>query len=226
MRFIKISLTMVAALALSLGIINFATGTYADAGKNISAAPDSLSSETTPATTAADTYAIDPAHSSIGFSVRHLIINNIPGRFKEYNGTISYEAADITKSSVQFTAKVASIDTEVQQRDDHLRSADFFEVAKYPEMTFKSTRIEKKGKDSFVAHGAFTLKGVSKEIAIPFKVFGPINAPGGKVRIGVEAALTINRQDYGVTYSRTLEGGGLVISNDVNIQLNLEAVKQ
>src|SRR5688572_29106281 len=113
MRFIKISLTMVAALALSLGIINFATGTYADAGKNISAAPDSLSSETTPATTAADTYAIDPAHSSIGFSVRHLIINNIPGRFKEYNGTISYEAADITKSSVQFTAKVASIDTEV-----------------------------------------------------------------------------------------------------------------
>jgi polyisoprenoid-binding protein YceI len=226
MRLIKISLTMVAALALSLGIINFATGTYADAGKNISAATDSLSTETTPATTAADTYTIDPAHSSIGFWVRHLIINNIPGRFKEYNGTISYDAADITKSSVQFSAKVASIDTEVQQRDDHLRSADFFEVAKYPEMTFKSTRIEKKGKDSFIAHGTFTLKGVSKEIAIPFKVFGPVNAPGGKVRIGVEAALTINRQDYGVTYSRTLEGGGLVISNDVNIQLNLEAVKQ
>jgi polyisoprenoid-binding protein YceI len=226
MRLIKISLTMVAALVLSLGVINFATGTYADAGKNISAAPESLSTVTTPATTAADTYVIDPAHSSIGFWVRHLIINNIPGRFKEYNGTISYDAADITKSSVQFSAKVASIDTEVQQRDDHLRSADFFEVAKYPEMTFKSTRIEKKGKDAFVAHGTFTLKGVSKEIAIPFKVFGPVNAPGGKVRIGVEAALTINRQDYGVTYSRTLEGGGLVISNDVNIQLNLEAVKQ
>ncbi len=226
MRLVKICLTMVAAFALSLGVINFATGTYADSGKNIFAATESLSTETPLATTAAETYVVDPVHSSIGFSVRHLIINNIPGRFKEYNGTISYDAADITKSSVQFTAKVASIDTGVQQRDDHLRNADFFEVAKYPEMTFKSTRIEKKGKGSFLAHGTFTLKGVSKEIAIPFKVFGPVNAPGGKVRIGVEAGLTINRQDYGITWSKTLDGGGLVVGNDVNILLNLEAVKQ
>lgn len=226
MRFIKVSLTIVAALAFSLGLINFATGTYADSGKNMFAATESLSTETPLATTAADTYAVDPVHSSVGFSVRHLIINNIPGRFKEYSGTISYDAADIAKSSVQFAAKVASIDTGVQQRDDHLRNADFFEVAKYPELTFKSTRIEKKGKDSFIATGTFTMKGVSKEIAIPFKVFGPVNAGGGKIRIGVEAGLTINRQDYGVTYSRTLEGGGLVVGNDVNIQLNLEAVKQ
>lgn len=226
MRYIKVGLTIVATLALSLGLINFATGTFADSGKAIHVAPEALSIETPLVTTAADTYVIDPVHSSIGFTVRHLIINNIPGRFKEYSGTISYDAADITKSSVQFTAKVASIDTGVQQRDDHLRKADFFEVEKYPEMTFKSTRIEKKGKDSFIAHGTFTMKGVSKEIAIPFKVYGPVNAGGGKIRIGVEAALTINRQDYGVAYSRTLEGGGLVIGNDVNIQLNLEAVKQ
>jgi polyisoprenoid-binding protein YceI len=226
MRYIKVGLPIVAALALSLGLINFATGTFAGSGKAIHAAPESLAIETPLATTAADTYVIDPVHSSIAFSVRHLIINNIPGRFKEYSGTISYDGADITKSSVQFTAKVASIDTGVQQRDDHLRRADFFEVEKYPELTFKSTRIEKKGKDSFIAHGTFTMKGVSKEIAIPFKVYGPVNAGGGKIRIGVEAALTINRQDYGVSYSRTLEGGGLVIGNDVNIQLNLEAVKQ
>ena len=217
---------MVAALALTLGAINFAKGSSPYAENGLIGANEALATETIVVSTAADTYAIDAAHSTIGFSVRHLVINNIPGRFKEYTGTINYDTADITKSSVQFTAKVASIDTGIQQRDDHLRTADFFEVAKHPEMTFKSSRIEKKGKDSFIAHGTFTLKGISKEIAIPFKVYGPITDPYKKTRMGVEANLVINRQDYGVTYSRTLEGGGLVISNDVNIHLNLEAVKQ
>jgi polyisoprenoid-binding protein YceI len=226
MRLFKFSLSMVAALALTLGAINFAKGSSPYAENGLIGANEALATETIVVSTAADTYAIDAAHSTIGFSVRHLVINNIPGRFKEYTGTINYDTADITKSSVQFTAKVASIDTGIQQRDDHLRTADFFEVAKHPEMTFKSSRIEKKGKDSFIAHGTFTLKGISKEIAIPFKVYGPITDPYKKTRMGVEANLVINRQDYGVTYSRTLEGGGLVISNDVNIHLNLEAVKQ
>jgi polyisoprenoid-binding protein YceI len=226
MRLFKFSLSMVAALALTLGAINFAKGSSPYAENGLIGANEALATETIVVSTAADTYAIDAAHSTIGFSVRHLVINNIPGRFKEYTGTINYDTADITKSSVQFTAKVASIDTGIQQRDDHLRTADFFEVAKHPEMTFKSSRIEKKGKDSFIAYGTFTLKGISKEIAIPFKVYGPITDPYKKTRMGVEANLVINRQDYGVTYSRTLEGGGLVISNDVNIHLNLEAVKQ
>jgi polyisoprenoid-binding protein YceI len=226
MRLFKFSLSIVAALALSLGAINFAKGSGSHAENSLVGANETMATEATTVSTAADTYAIDAAHSTIGFSVRHLVINNIPGRFKEYSGTINYDTADITKSSVQFTAKVASIDTGVQQRDDHLRTADFFEVAKYPEMTFKSSRVEKKGKDSFIAHGTFTLKGISKEIAIPFKVYGPITDPYKKTRMGVEANLVINRQDYGVTYSKTLEGGGLVISNDVNIHLNLEAVKQ
>jgi polyisoprenoid-binding protein YceI len=226
MRFIKFSLSIVVALALCLGVINFARGANSYAENDLSGTSEAPVAEATGVSTAADTYTIDLPHSTIGFTVRHLVINNIPGRFKEYTGTISYDAADITKSSVEFTAKVASIDTGVQQRDDHLRTADFFEVAKFPEMTFKSSRVEKKGKDSFIAHGTFTLKGISKEIAIPFKVYGPITDPFKKTRMGVEANLVINRQDYGVTYSKTLEGGGLVISNDVNIHLNLEAVKQ
>lgn len=223
MKLAKSTLTIIALLVLSLGLINSAKSSSANSINEGLAETENLSAEASPA---ADVYAIDPAHSTIGFWVRHLVINNVTGRFKDFNGTINYDAADITKSSVQFTAKVTSIDTAVQQRDDHLRSADFFEVAKYPEMTFKSTKIEKKGKDSFLAHGLFTLKGVSKEIAIPFKVFGPIQDPYKKTRLGVEAALTINRQDYGVSWSKTLDGGGLVVGNDVNIHLNLEAVKQ
>lgn len=226
MRLFKFSLSIVAALALTLGAINFAKGSSSYAENDLTSTSETLATESTTGSTVADTYSIDPAHSTIGFTVRHLVINNIPGRFKEYTGTISYDAADITKSSVQFTAKVASVDTGVAQRDEHLRTADFFEVAKYPDMTFQSSRIEKKGKDSFIAYGTFSLKGVSKEIAIPFKVYGPINDPFKKTRMGVEANLVINRQDYGVKYNNTLEGGGLVISNDVNIHLNLEAVKQ
>ena len=226
MRVLKFSLTIFAAMILSLGLINFAIGSSSTAKSGLVGATETLSSETTIPSTAAESYVVDGVHSTVGFFVRHLLINNVTGRFKEYTGTISYDSADISKSSVQFTAKVASIDTGVQARDEHLRAADFFEVAKYPEMTFKSARIEKKGKDSFIAHGTFTLKGVSKEIVIPFKVFGPIKDPFGKVRIGVEAGLIINRQDYGVTYSKTLDGGGLVVGNDVNIHFNLEAVKQ
>src|ERR1044072_2030236 len=176
-------------------------------------------------TTATETYTFDPAHSTIGFSVRHLVINNVPGRFKEYKGTMQYDTPDLAKSSVEFTAQVTSIDTGIQPRDNHLRSADFFDVAKFPDMTFKSTKIERKGKDAFVAHGTFTLKGISKEITIPFNLYGPIKDPWGKMRIGVDAGLTINRQDYGLTYNQALEGGGLVVSNEVKIQLNIEAVK-
>jgi polyisoprenoid-binding protein YceI len=179
-----------------------------------------------PETAAAGTYAIDPVHTTIGFSVRHLVINNVPGRFREFSGAIQYDPANITTSSVAFTAKSASIDTGVEPRDKHLRSADFFDAVKYPDITFKSTRIEKKGTGEFVAHGDFTLRGVTKQVAIPFKLYGTIKDPWGKLRLGVEAGLTINRQDYGVSWSQTLDNGGLSVGNDVKITLLVEAVKQ
>lgn len=171
-------------------------------------------------------YSVDPAHSSINFSIRHLLINDVRGRFDDYSGTINYNPDDITKSSVEFTAKVASIDTDIAKRDEHLRTADFFDVEKYPEMTFKSTRIERKGKDNFIVHGDFTLHGVSKQVAIPFKVFGAVKDPWGGTRIGVEAATTINRQDYGVKFNQPMAEGGLMIADDVQIELVLEAVRQ
>jgi polyisoprenoid-binding protein YceI len=173
-----------------------------------------------------DVYRFDVAHTNIGFSVRHLGISMVTGRFKEFTGVINYDSSDVSHSSVEFTAKVASIDTGVQGRDDHLRSPDFFEVEKYPEMIFKSTRVESKGKTQFVVHGNLTLKGVTKEIAIPFELLGPIKDPRGSMRIGVEANLTLNRQDYGIMWSKTLDSGGLVVSNEVNIALRLEGVRQ
>jgi polyisoprenoid-binding protein YceI len=170
-------------------------------------------------------YKIDPAHSIIGFAIRHYEINWVEGRFKDFNGVIRFDEADITKSTVEFTAKVESIDTGVAQRDQHLRTADFFDVAKFPEMTFKSTKVERKGKDSYVLTGDFTLKGVTKQVAIPFTITGAIKDPRGNLRFGIEAQTKINRQDYGITWGKPMEGGGLDVGNEVTIKFHLEALK-
>lgn len=170
-------------------------------------------------------YKLDPAHSIIGFAIRHLEIAWVEGRFKEFAGTIHYDDKDITKSSVEFTAKVESIDTGVERRNAHLRTADFFEVAKYPDMTFKSTRVERKGKDRYVLHGDFTLKGVTKQVALPFTITGAIKDGGGNTRFGIEAQTTINRRDYGIMWGKPLENGGIDVGNEVTIKLHLEALK-
>ena len=170
-------------------------------------------------------YKLDPAHSLIGFAVRHLEINWVGGRFKEFEGTVHYDEKDVTKSSVEFSAKVASVDTEVEARDKHLRTADFFEVEKYPTMIFKSTRVERKGKDAFVLHGDLTLKGVTKPVALPFTLKGAVKDPWGNTRIGVDAETKINRRDFGINYGNAFAGGGLDVGNEVTISLRLEAVK-
>ncbi len=169
-------------------------------------------------------YKIDPAHSTIGFSVRHLEINWVEGLFRNYTGTIHYDESDITRSSVEFTAKVESIDTGVAGRDKHLRTADFFDAEKYPEMTFKSTRVERKGKDGYVLHGDLTLKGVTKPVALPFTITGAVKDPWGNTRFGVEAHTKINRRDFGVNYGNAF-AGGLDVGNEVEISLRLEAVQ-
>lgn len=175
-------------------------------------------------TLAADKYAIDPVHCHIGFSVKHLVINNIRGRFNDYTGAIVYDEQDITKSSVEITIKTASINTDFKFRDDHLRAPDFFDAVKYPEITFKSTRIEKRGA-AYAAVGIFTLHGVAKEIMLPFKVNGKSNFQG-ETHLGVEATIVIDRRDFGMTWNATLESGGLVVGNEVTIELNIEAIKK
>lgn len=170
-------------------------------------------------------YKIDPAHSIIGFAIRHLEINWVEGRFKDFVGTIRYDESDVTKSSVEFTAKIESIDTGVEARDKHLRTADFFDAAKYPEMTFKSTRVERKGKDGYVLHGDLTLKGVTKPVALPFTITGAIKDPWGNMRFGINAQTKINRRDYGITWGKAMESGGFDVGNEVTIGLQLEALK-
>ncbi len=170
-------------------------------------------------------YNIDPAHSTVGFAIRHLEINWVEGRFKDFKGTIRYDEQDVTKSAVEFAARVESIDTGVAPRDKHLRTADFFDAEKYPELTFKSTRVERKGKDAYVLHGDLTLKGVTRPVALPFTVIGAVKDPWGNTRFGVEAHTKINRRDFQINYGDAFAGGGLNVGNEVTINLHLEAVK-
>ena len=174
---------------------------------------------------AADTYSFDVSHSSIGFSVRHLGLSKVRGNFTEFSGSINYDPQDITTSSVKVTIKTASIDTDNEDRDNHLRGADFFNADSLPEITFVSEKIVKTD-DGFVAHGTLTMKGVAKKIELPFTMAGPITGMYGEQRIAVEAATKLDRQDYGITWSKTLDAGGLVVGNEVSISLEIEAVKK
>lgn len=170
-------------------------------------------------------YRIDPAHSVLGFAIKHNEIALVRGRFRDFSGKINFDDKDITKSSVEVTAKVESINTGVDRRDAHLRTADFFDAAKYPEMTFKSTHVERKRNNQYVLHGDLTLRGIIKPVAIPFTLAGAIKDGQGNTRFGVAGQTTINRRDFGFTWGKTLENGGLDVGNEVMIDLHLEVVK-
>ncbi|HEY6305155.1 MAG TPA: YceI family protein [Candidatus Angelobacter sp.] len=170
---------------------------------------------------AADEYKIDPVHSRVGFAVKHMVVNTVHGRFTDYNGSIIYDDKDPSKSSVNVTIKTASINTDNTSRDNDLRSGNFLDAEKFPEITFKSKSVEKKS-DGFVAHGTLTIRNVAKDVDLAFTLSGPIDGGRGKL-LGAEAGLTINRQDYGVAWSKSMAGGELVVANDVRIEINVEA---
>ena len=172
---------------------------------------------------AADTYNFDKAHTKIGFTAQHLVISSVDGRFKDFDGVIVVDP-DITKSSVKITIKTASVETDNQARDNDLRNSEFLDVAKYPEMSFVSDKIEKRG-DGYVAIGTFTLKGVSKKIELPFTFAGPITDPWGFQRIAAKASTKINRQDYGVKYNQAMKDGAAIVGNEVTLNLTVEATK-
>ena len=161
-------------------------------------------------------YKIDPVHSTLGFSVRHLGISTVPGKFTDFAGVISYDEKDPAKSSVKVTIKTASIDTGNGTRDKDLRSDNFFDAAKYPEITFQSTEVKKSG-DDWIAVGSFTMKGVSKTIELPFTLSGPVKDPWGSQRIGVESSTKLKRSEYGITADKGLVG------EDIKISLTVEA---
>lgn len=172
---------------------------------------------------AADAYKIDPAHTSITFSVRHLGINNVKGRFKEFAGTVVLDGKAVEEASG--TIQVASIDTEVKQRDDHLRSPDFFDATKHPTITFKTKRVEHSGEQTILV-ADFTMRGVTKEIRLPVKVTGPVKDQTGAIRIGLGAKAKLNRKDYGIAFSQALETGAAMVGEEVEIEIDAEAVKQ
>jgi len=173
----------------------------------------------------ADTYEVDPVHSNVGFSVRHMVISKVIGNFTEFSGTIVFDEKNLTGSSIRGAIKTASINTENEKRDGHLKSADFFDAANHPEINFESRKVEKRS-DGYVAIGRLTMKGVTKEIEIPFNIVGIVKNPMGKTVMGLEGHLKINRQDYGISWSKTLDNGGLMVSDEVEIELNAEAVKK
>ncbi|RMF13367.1 MAG: polyisoprenoid-binding protein [Candidatus Dadabacteria bacterium] len=172
-------------------------------------------------------YAVDPAHTYVGFEVSHLMVSKVQGQFKKYDGLIRYDASKPEKSYAEGTIRVASIDTDNKKRDDHLRSPDFFDAEKYPEIKFHTTGVKKKG-NKLIATGELTIKGVTKKVEFPVEVRGPVADPfqPGKQRIGLSAELTINRQDFGIRWNKTMEAGGLVVGNDVRIILEVEAISQ
>lgn len=172
---------------------------------------------------AADDYKIDPVHSAANFSVKHFGINTVRGRFTGVSGAIVYDEKDVAKSSVTATIKTATVTTDSEGRDKDLRSDNFFDVEKFPEMSFVSKKVVKRG-DQLVAIGTLTMKDVSKEVEIPFEIAKGATPYG--VRVGVTAEFKINRKDYHVNYNKLMDNGGVVVSDDVKIELNIEGVQQ
>jgi polyisoprenoid-binding protein YceI len=154
-----------------------------------------------------------------------MVISTVKGNFTDYSVKIYFDEGDMIKSRAVATIKTASIFTNNEMRDNHLRSEEFFFAEKYPEITFKSTKIVKKAENS-ILYGTLTMRGVSQEVVIPFKFLGKAKDPWGSTRIGFEGNLTLNRQDYGIAFNKTIDNGGLLVGNEVEIQLNIEAVLQ
>ena len=173
----------------------------------------------------AATYQVDNVHSQVHFKVVHLMISSVRGEFNDYTATIDADPATKEITSVKATIKTASLDTKNKKRDDHLRSADFFNAADHPEMTFESTRVVGKG-DNIVVYGKLTIRGTTKEIELKGKFMGEVKDPWGNSKAGFEAKGMINRQDYGLSWNKMLETGGLVVGDEIEIGLEIEALKQ
>jgi len=167
---------------------------------------------------AADSYTIDPAHTSFSFTVKHMMISNVPGEFDKFDGQIIYDPKDLTTAQANITIDVDSINTRIDKRDAHLKSPDFFDAAKFPSITFVATKFT----PGYIT-GNLTMKGVTKVITIPVIISGPVKTMMGGQAIGITGNVTVNRQDYGINWNKTLDQGGVAVSDDVNIAISIEA---
>ena len=176
-------------------------------------------------TTATRTYKIDKSHSEAVFQVRHLV-TKVRGRFTDFEGTVSIDAASPERSSVNVNIKAATIDTSTADRDAHLRSDDFFAVEKYPALTFISTRVTKKTEELYEVTGTLTIRGVAKEVTLPVTFLGAAKDPWGNERVGFETEIAINRKDFGLTWNAALETGGFLVGDEVKISASVQAIAQ
>jgi polyisoprenoid-binding protein YceI len=175
---------------------------------------------------AADTFVIDKAHSAATFKIKHMMAN-VTGRFAEFSGTVNADRETPANSSVEFTIQAASITTNTPERDKQLRSSDFFDVERYPTITFKSVKIvPTKAPDTFNVSGDLTMHGVTKRITLPVVFNGIAKDPKGNERAGFELNTTLNRKEYGITWNKNLDPGGFLLSDDVIITIDIEAVKK
>jgi len=174
---------------------------------------------------AADTLVIDRGHSEAGFQVRHLF-TNVRGRFGAFEGTIAMDPAKPEASSVRFTIDASSIDTDNADRDKHLRSPDFFDVANHPTITFTSEKIRAAGKDRYAVTGTLTMRGVAKTMTLPVSFLGIGKDPWGNERAGFTTSVTLNRKDFGINWNKALDNGGVLLGDEVAVTVDLEAVKQ
>lgn len=173
----------------------------------------------------ADEYKIDKIHSAVGFSAKHLMVSKTSGQFDDYDGTIKFDPNDLASSKIEVTIQSATINTHMEKRDEHLKGPDFLDVAKFPTITFVTKSIAKEG-DAYQLTGDLTIKGVTKEITVPAEISGPVNSPMGGVVIGIESSFKINRQDYGVSWNKAMDNGGFVVSDEINVNVGIEAQKK
>jgi len=173
---------------------------------------------------AADTYVIDPVHSNVAFKIRHLV-SKVTGKFADFSGTVNIDPKKPASSSVDFVVKVASIDTGNGDRDKHLKSGDFFDAEKYPEITFKSSSVKSTGKDKYAVAGTLTMHGVSKHVTIPVEFDGYGKDMQGNEKAGFELSTTLDRKDYGINWNKAVDNGTL-LGDEVTISINLETSKK
>ncbi len=172
---------------------------------------------------AADTLVVDPNHSRAGFQIRHLL-STVHGRFGVFEGVIAMDRRQPAASSVTFTIDAASIDTDVADRDRHLRSPDFFDVEKYPTITFTSSAVRPTGKDRYDVTGTLTMRGVAKTITLPVTYLGEAKDPWGGTRAGFTTAVTLDRKDFGIVWNKALDAGGVLLGDEVKVVVDLQAV--
>ena len=170
-------------------------------------------------------FKVDKAHTNVGFRVSHLVVAKTTGSFNDFDASFTYDAENMGAFSLEATIQVASIDTNVENRDNHLRSADFFDVENHPTITFTSTSLMM-GEDGIVVVGDLTIRGVTQQIELPITIIGPVQGPGGATVVGIEGRTTINRHDFGVSWDNRLDNGGVIVGEEVRIEIDAEFIQQ